>query len=253
MNISDKNSALAQATETIETYIRNEHLVEGDKLPSERKMCTLWGINRSTLRSALDLLEKRYVLHSVPGKGYFIEVKRLVRNLQDLRPLHELAKEQGMELTTSVIQSKFIDSSLEISKDLGINSGDKVFSLIRIRYLNNVPAILEYSEINAKYVKGLDSYDFNIDSLYDILKSKYSLVTRGGEQKLSISYITQNEKALLQLNEGTPVLFTKGYSYFNSHNIPIESFRSIIRTDKIQYMSQLHNEGKINEKVNSDR
>lgn len=246
MKICDKNSALAEAAETIESYIIQERFSEGDKLPSERKMTQMWQLNRSTLRSALEALEQRHMVHAVPGRGYFIPHKRLVRNLQDLRPLYELAKEQGMSVTTSVIQAKFISADPAVCRHLSLAGGDPVFSLIRLRYVDDIPAMLEYSYINAKYVPGLDAVDFDMSSLYDALESRYSLIPREGEQKLAISCITQNEKALLQLPEGTPVLFTEGRTFFNLQSVPIESFRSIIRTDKILYMSQLHvvNEGK---------
>ena len=72
-----------EATELIECYIRRMDLQPYERLPSERELCQLWNLNRSTLRNAIRKLTEEGRLYSVKGSGTYIAPSKLERNLQD--------------------------------------------------------------------------------------------------------------------------------------------------------------------------
>ena len=53
---------------------RKNHLLPGDKLPSEMKMCEMLGVSRNVLREAIKSLEITGAVHSTPGVGIVIQV-----------------------------------------------------------------------------------------------------------------------------------------------------------------------------------
>ena len=53
MNKSYKSRPRNEATERIEFYISSNNLPPYSRIPSERDMCEMWNINRTTLRSAI--------------------------------------------------------------------------------------------------------------------------------------------------------------------------------------------------------
>lgn len=232
-----------EIVEMVEAYIVENQLKENEKLPSERFFCEKWEINRTTLRNALARLIKEGVVYSVPGIGYFVAEKKLVRNLQDLRPLYEIAKEQEKEIKTVVLSSHLVKADNSIAKRLGIDVGEKVMELIRLRYINGTPSLLEYSYINHSLTNGLDGYDFNTISLYDVLEGVYHIKPFAGSQKVSISYATDNESLLLQIPEETQVFFLKGNTYSEGKTVPFEYFKSIIRSDNVKFFSTLRRKG----------
>ncbi len=234
-----------EIVEMVEAFIDEKQLKENEKLPSERFFCEKWGINRTTLRSALARLIKEGTVYSVPGIGYFVAEKKLIRNLQDLRPLMEIVKEQGKELKTVVLSSHLVEADESIARMLEIEIGAKVMELIRLRYLNGVPSLLEYSYINQSLTVGLEDYDFNTNSLYDVLEEVYHVKPFGGSQRVSISYSTENEALLLQIPEGTPVFFLKGITYKEGTKVPFEYFKSIIRSDNVKFFSTLRRKGEL--------
>lgn len=59
--------------------IQNEHLTHGDRLPTVSELMATFGIGRSTLREALQLLESQGVLEVLNGKGIFVK---------DVKPFH---------------------------------------------------------------------------------------------------------------------------------------------------------------------
>ena len=84
----------AELLERLLIYLKNSDLEVGDKIISERQICQLWNVNRSTLRSALRRLVEEGYLEAIQGKGYFVKKRKVNRNLQDLKSLQVVLKEQ---------------------------------------------------------------------------------------------------------------------------------------------------------------
>lgn len=57
----------------IKEYIEKNHLVPGDKLPPEMKMCEMLGVSRNVLREAIKALEITGTVKSTPGVGIVIQ------------------------------------------------------------------------------------------------------------------------------------------------------------------------------------
>lgn len=234
-----KKTPRDEIVEILEAYIEENQLKEHDKLPSERFLCEKWEINRTTLRGALTRLIREGQIYSVSGKGYFVAEKKLVRNLQDLRPLYDSAKEQGKDINTVVLSCQVVNSDENIAKNLAMTPGQKAVEIIRLRYINDVPSLIEYSYMNHSLVNGLEAYDFNTNSLYNILQKNYHIKPVAGSQKVSISYATKNESLLLQIQEGTPIFFLRGVTFNEGTKAPFEYFKSIVRSDNVKFFSTM--------------
>ena len=83
-------SSRDHATELVESYILDMGLRPGDRLPSERDMCRMWDLNRTTLRNAIQRLVSDGVLYCRMGSGTYVAQPKLVRNLQDVKGFSEL-------------------------------------------------------------------------------------------------------------------------------------------------------------------
>ena len=69
-----KPELLSQSVETaIEDAIRSGELGQGDKLPSEKKLCLQFGVSRTAIREALRMLSARGLLRIEKGRGIFVE------------------------------------------------------------------------------------------------------------------------------------------------------------------------------------
>lgn len=68
-------SAVAGVEQHIKELIRARRLVAGDRLPAERQLAERLGVNRSTLRSALQSLADQGVLTGRHGAGWTVEAQ----------------------------------------------------------------------------------------------------------------------------------------------------------------------------------
>ncbi|WP_346353257.1 FadR/GntR family transcriptional regulator [Azotosporobacter soli] len=81
----DASDALyVQIVSRIQQLMREGHLKEGDKLPSERELAEMFSVSRVPVREALKVLEFLGAIRYVRGEGAFvkkIEMKRILHTL----------------------------------------------------------------------------------------------------------------------------------------------------------------------------
>ena len=70
-----------KAIEKLENFISVNRLTANTRIPSERDLCEMWGVSRSTLRNAVDTLVEYGLLYRVLGSGVYVAEPKLVRNL----------------------------------------------------------------------------------------------------------------------------------------------------------------------------
>ena len=73
------------AMEQIQWYIQENQLKPHTQLPSERELCTMWQMNRSTLHTAIQQLIEERKLYSVKGSGTIVAPPRLVRDIKGIQ------------------------------------------------------------------------------------------------------------------------------------------------------------------------
>ncbi|MCX7026034.1 MAG: FCD domain-containing protein [Spirochaetes bacterium] len=70
-----KNSTVDMASDQIVEYLQSDAIQLGDKLPSEKAMCDIMHISRTTIREAYRKLQSLGYLDIVNGKGAFVKSK----------------------------------------------------------------------------------------------------------------------------------------------------------------------------------
>jgi GntR family transcriptional regulator len=227
-----------QAAENIEGYIALNKLSPHTRIPSERDLCEMWGFNRTTLRSAICRLIEEGKLYNKLGSGTFIAPPKVVRNLQDLKSLAEYSQEYGSVLTSQVVSLKVIESNKKIAQKLRIPLGTKVYELVRIRAFDDEPTHIDTSYIEFVRFPRFEGFDFSKRSLYTVLKTEYDIKIVGGEEKIGITYASTLEAKLLSIPVETAVFFLNG-TIWDEKEIPIEYFKSVVRSDRVRFASVL--------------
>ena len=233
-----RNRPRDEATEKIEAYIIKNKLEPHAKIPSERDMCEMWDFNRTTLRSAIKRLIVEGKLYQKMGSGTYVAEPKLTRNLQDLKALSVLVKENGHTLTSKVLSVDIIESNKQTTQKLHLPLGHKVYALTRLRLIDGEPVTIENSFLDYNRFPSFSEHDFSQESLYSVIENDYGIQIARGEERLGIAYTTIDEAKHLGIKEDEVVFYLSGVVY-DSQGEPVEYFKSIVRPDKMRFASVL--------------
>ncbi len=240
-----KSKSRNEAQEELEYYIEINKLSPHDKLPSERELSELFEINRSTLRGAILNMIEEGKLYKETRSGNYVAEPKILRNLNDMDSLTKLVDKYGKTIQNKVLSADIIESNKQITKHLQVPLGTKVFQLIRLRYIDQIPVTIETSIIEYARFPEIDKIDFKTQSLYHVMETKFNTKIVKGKEMLGLTYATSDEAAQLEINTEDPIFFISGETMDNQDR-PIEYFRSVVRSDKIKFYSLLAKENEKN-------
>jgi len=141
------------------------------QLPSERALSEEYGVSRMTLRRAIDVLQARGYIYSVPSKGLFVAEPRMVRT-SDVTSLSEVLRHRGNNPSTKLHLADRIHSSEEVAKALGLRKGDWVYRIEQSFFDADVAMATETAYIPTEIAPGLLEQDLS-KSLSGILADHY--------------------------------------------------------------------------------
>lgn len=224
-----------QLKNKIKKEIRSGILKPGDKLPSETQMQKEYGMSRVTVRNAMAELEVEGYIIKVQGKGSFVAQSDMLRLPIGVTSFSEDAKMQGIELKSKVLEMGLKTETTEIDRGFfGLQKGDPVMSIKRVRSANGVPIVIEENHLPAA-LKVLEQEDLT-GSLYDILTNKYHMIPANkGRRSVKISFATEDIAEKLQLSTGTPVIESE-MCVFDMNGEPIHTVKDIVRGDNDRYL-----------------
>lgn len=121
-----------------------ENLDPNDRLPSEREICRVYDVSRTTVRLAMKELEDQGYIYRVHGKGTFVSaINKNKQNLGDYYSFTEQTKRQGKVPKSLVLEFEIVNSNYFIAGQLGIDPGNKIIRFVRLRLADNIPMMVE--------------------------------------------------------------------------------------------------------------
>jgi non-canonical purine NTP pyrophosphatase (RdgB/HAM1 family) len=188
-----------QVKNKIKQEIRSGILKAGDKLDSEAEMQKEYGMSRVTVRNAMAELEREGYIIKVQGKGSFVAQSDMLRLPVGVTSFTGDAKMQGADLKSKILKVGLEPVKTEMDKEFfGINDGENILIVKRLRCVNNVPLLIEENHLSAE-LEGLMNEDLT-GSLYAILQEKYHMIPSiKGRRSVKIIFATGNEHKMIEI------------------------------------------------------
>jgi GntR family transcriptional regulator len=205
-----------------------------EMIPSEAQLCSQYAVSRTTVRKALDYLIYEGLLYRVQGKGTFVAAPKVPgRYVQQSAGIFDDMAGRGIPIRTRVLEQGIVRASAHVSHHLNLNVGDKVFRLLRLRYIADEVALLSESLVPYHLVEGIVLEDFTSQSLYRVMREKYGLVIHHGMRLIEAQPASDEEAELLQVPVASPLLVVIGTMY-DATNQPLEHGYAKHRGDRGQ-------------------
>ncbi|MBK0037263.1 MULTISPECIES: GntR family transcriptional regulator [unclassified Enterococcus] len=235
MNINKNRQPLYdQLLNLLIEKIENE--MEADTmLPSERELSKRYGLSRTTVRLALQELEKLGYIYRQHGKGTFVsDIRKQATNLSGSYSFTEQMKALGKQPETRVLAFKKMEATKYFATQLQVSIGEPIYKLKRLRLADGQPMMIERSYLPVKRFMNLTSEMIEQKPLYDIFHEDFYQVIRLADEEFFASIASAKDAALLKIHEGAPVL-NLVRSTFNIENEVIEYTLSVARADQFRY------------------
>ncbi|UUZ78702.1 GntR family transcriptional regulator [Paenibacillus sp. P26] len=223
-----------QLKQMILQKIEDEEYKLGDKIPSEREMAQLYGVNRMTVKHAVNRLVEEGYLKRVQGKGTFVVRTRMLRDLETLTGLSATIQDKGLVPSSKVIQSGVVEAFAEMNRRLGLGEEAGLFRLLRLRLGSGIPLALEDTYVPYElFADDIEKQDFEVLSLFEYMEQK-GIVVKESVQSLTIEKINDREAKYLGIPPQHPV-FAFTYTSRDQHGRLVEYTKSYTLGDSTNF------------------
>lgn len=247
MKRKHRGAVYLEIKDSLERRIKEGEFSPGFKLPSERDLAQEYGVNRATIRRAIETLIDEGLLFRIWGKGTFVVEPKIFYTRSFLLGFTDSMLSQGLRPGAKLIKIEILNANKNLADKMKLSVGEKVYHLIRIRTVNDIPIAIENSYHPFKYCPGLENCDLE-GSIYLLLKEKFNIEIFRAEESIEPTIASELEAKILNILPGTPLLLLERVT-FTKENLIVEYAKDLYRGDKCKFVSEIFTkDGELNYK-----
>lgn len=236
--ISYQSPIYLQLREVVRTKIEEGEFLPGTAIPSENELAETYGINRLTVRNAIDALVHEGLLKRVQGKGVYVMRAKVERDLETLGGFTQTMRSKNTRPTTKVLTKTLRNAGDKYSLVFGIQPDDKLYYIKRICFADNESISIEdilIPQYIAPKLEGIDLSVFGIYEVYDF----YGIKLSRAWQTLDLAKLEPKDARMMGIDANQPVLLFECTSYDDKERV-IEFARTYTRSDKCNFNVHFH-------------
>ena len=159
-----------QLMEKLQKEITSGILKPGDRLLPEVEMAKYYQVSVITARKAMDELAAQGLIEKKQGKGTFVTSPKYGRDYTHIQGFSESCLARGLKPGARLLQKEIVAPKSSILESLGLDENSQTVKIVRLRYVNDEPMVIETSYFPLDYAFLLQE---NLDgSLFQVLREK---------------------------------------------------------------------------------
>lgn len=225
-------SRRAELVQQLRALITREQLGPGEHLGTERTLAERFGVGRSALRGALEVLEAAGEVRRTMGRlgGVSVSDGKITRHVNTIQGVPQMLRQQGVEHLSHVLRAEVGTPTRQEQRLLRLEAPGMVVRLSRRRDAAGVPLSLDTMSLPAALVPGWARHDFS-QSAYLILREEYGIEPAHATESIEVSLATEAQAAILEIGVGAPLLEIRRLTVDRDHR-PIELSCDLFRADR---------------------
>jgi GntR family transcriptional regulator len=227
-----------QIADSLLDRIESGRLLPGDRLPPERELSDGLGVNRLTLRRALRVLESQGLLIRRQGSGTYVADPKIERQAGRLISFTRGMERQGFSPGAHVVRLEERPVEASLAAVLHLPMYAPVYDLLRLRLLNDIPAMLEHYVMSVRRFPELARFDLEHRSMYEVMETEYGVSIRRAKQSLEPVVASEFEADLLDVSPGAPLMMERRLAY-DQDDQPVEHGRDLYRGDRFRFVTEI--------------
>lgn len=206
----------------------------GDLMPSERELSERYGLSRTTVRLALQELERLGLVVRQHGRGTFVSDRSAqTTNLMQSYSFTEQMRALGRDPLTTILEFSEVEADKNLAEHMSTRIGERLYKLKRLRSADGMPMMVERTYLPVRKFLTLKRPMLEHKPLYDVIEGDYREKISVAEEEFFASIARPADAHLLDISEGAPVLDLIRTTY-NARNEILEYTLSVARADQFK-------------------
>ena len=225
-------------------YAVKRHLLDyigslqaGAPVPTERDLAERMQTSRTTVRQALGELVVEGRLVRRQGSGTYVAEPKITWPLY-LASFTEQVRASGFAPSSELLGTQRMAAGGEVGQQLHLSPRAPVYRIERVRLADNWPIAVETSWLPADRFPGLTRLIRTHGSLHALLRDRYGIGIRAGDETIETAPATPREAGPLRVDVGTPMLVVSRQN-FDSDCVPVDFGRTWFRGDRVTLVTRL--------------
>lgn len=216
----DKNSPVPlhyQLERLLRQGIESGRFAPHSQLPTELELQEHFDLSRTPIRQAIGKLVADGLVMRRRSQGTVVLSRPFEEDLQSLSSFTEEVKRRGQRPSAHLVHFRNERASEEDCRYLEIDSEARIWSIVRVRYINDEPVGMILSHIPVQRVPHLKAEDFSeteaTQSIYHVLEHIHNVKLVRATEYFDAVSLDDESAALLKLPVGSPILSRLRISY----------------------------------------
>jgi GntR family transcriptional regulator len=195
-----------QVAKSIAARIHRGEFVAGDALPSERALAAELGVARSTVRRALEVVERDRMLLSHQGGRWVVRPAGRTRDYDFTTPLMEWASAVGVSLAGVTLAMRPARATTAEAVALEVDRGDAVVRVLRMATIDDRPAVLARTTFPMWLAPALEEVPLCAPSLWGALMDVADMTPGRVSHRVSAVSASSEDSRLLAVPRSAPLV-----------------------------------------------
>ncbi|GII55556.1 GntR family transcriptional regulator [Planotetraspora thailandica] len=193
------------AGELRDAIVRGDYPI-GAQLPSEAALASRFSASRGTVRQAVAMLVSEGLVGSRQGARRIVLGSERSQSFAELHSFAQWARSVGHQAGGQVIGSRRRSATSGEAARLGIEPGEEVLAVLRLRRLDGEPVLVERTVYASWIAPAVERLDPACESVTQELYETVGLVFAYGEHLIDAVSAGAEDARMLGVRRGSPLL-----------------------------------------------
>ncbi len=181
----------------------------GNRLPTEKWLCSSYGVSRTTIRKVLDVLLEDNFVERRSNRGVYVSYTNLNSNFDRPTSMFQRMVEAGITPSSKILSFNRIPANSSLADIFGCSSDETFSKIHRIRYADGIPFAEQFMYLPETLFHDFDPWRLSTHSFYTILMEEYGYKIDHSIQTVHAAMASKAQASYLNIAIKSPLLHTK--------------------------------------------
>jgi GntR family transcriptional regulator len=227
-----------QIEQDLASSIATGALAPGSQLPSEEELVQKYGVSRTTVRKAIQELERLELIEIRRGKGTFVREAKLTQELTALTGFVEDMVAIGLKPSARLVGTWKVRATEEVARQLRLPVGTEVMQIKRVRIADDVAVSLDETYLPLDLGRKVVENDLEVYPIFSLLEGKYDTPLLEADYRIEAVSADPFVAEALGVEDRSPILLIERVSYSLDQR-PVDYEKLFYRGDKLRLTTRL--------------